>query len=190
MQGRIAVGGAVFHVQLVRHLVDHHVPAITRRRAVDVWPRQQHRPIRTRFARQHALAFVHQSVFVGKTLLTRKRAGINDNAFPVGVAFNIQVQHRQAGLRRNRQLLIGRQRLLIHAENRLVVQKPDHLLPQAFLLIVIQPGKQRLCQQIAPLGLRHLEFAELFVAPALLQKVEHDRAMGLGMTYRLGCMRR
>ena len=95
-QPRVAVHFAVAHVQLVGEFVNHHVDAV--KGVFCVEPRQQHRTAFPGFAEDFVVVFMHHAIFVGDPAGNDEITGINDDADPVGVGVDTDIQYWQAGL--------------------------------------------------------------------------------------------
>ena len=88
----------------VGELVDHDVVAVDRRLAgvVDVAPGQHHRAALHRLAGEHLVVVVHDAVLVVDLAPRHHLVGMHDDADEAVVPVEPELQHRQAGLRGDR----------------------------------------------------------------------------------------
>ncbi|CAM2150903.1 hypothetical protein PT2222_250027 [Paraburkholderia tropica] len=98
IKGRMTVGFAVEHVDLVRELVDDDVVGVAAVGHLRVFPREDHRAAFPRLAARVVLDFMHHAVLVLHGLADHKLARIDDHAHPALVQIEREIQHGQRGL--------------------------------------------------------------------------------------------
>ncbi len=98
--GKFGIARAV-EVDFVGELVDDHVVAALLH--ADIFPREDHRATRPGLAGEGLVGDVHHAILVGLFLAHAEFAGVDDHAHPARIDLESQVEHRQAGLHRDRQ---------------------------------------------------------------------------------------
>lgn len=139
-----AIDAAVFHVELVRELVDHDIDALGT--VVLVEPRQQHRSALPGFAEHFVLVFVQHAGFVDLLARDHEVTRIHDHAHPACVRLQADVEHRQAGLQRDRQQHVVVQDQTLGAVKLLGGEKRERQRAQALTLArveALQKGQAR-----------------------------------------------
>lgn len=116
--------------------MDHDVVALACQlaRCGHVLPAQGHRAAGHGFAGQHFAVAVHHTGRVGTLAARQHGAGVDHDALEVVVIGQSQVQHRQAGLRRNRHRHLIRHDEVVRAAEFLLGQKPAGQCTQLLLI--------------------------------------------------------
>lgn len=183
-KGRMAIGRAAHHVDLVRELVDHDVVRVRAVRHLHVFPRQDHRPAFPRFAARVVLDLVHDAVLVLDRLADHEFARIDDDADPAAIQLEAEVQHGHARLRGDAdddrvgefEPVRGRKRLLCEKEARRFAQ------PFAILAGQVRQERQAL-ERLAPQRVGNRVRAQRAIAAARVEPLvefgEHRGGKGV-----------
>ena len=152
-QRRHAVGRAIEHVQLVRHLVQHDVVAIPRLLQIELhFGQRQHQ--RAALPSVHAarvIADIHHAAVAGVLSATNlELARIDQHLAPAAQAADTLLQRGQASLHRDQQPPVVVQHRAGQRMEPLARQKQRGEAAQPLLALRIKPACERTAEQRAP----------------------------------------